>query len=150
MSAFRFRLATLLRLREAARDERRGQLAEAVQLDQRVRGQVQQVRGAIDASKQTRRQAVGGSSLDVDRLLAAARHELALEGEEQVYLRQLEAIGVELERRRQALVEADREVRTLERLRETHQERHVREELRSEQKVLDELALAPFVRGEAS
>ena len=34
MTKFKFRLATLLKLREAARDERRGQLAQAYQADE--------------------------------------------------------------------------------------------------------------------
>jgi flagellar export protein FliJ len=146
MPPFRFRLATLLRLREAARDERRAQLAEVLQLDEQIRRRLAEARDRLAESRQGRRQGVGQGRVDVDRLLAAARHELALEADEQGLVRQLEAIGVELERRREALVESDREVRTLENLRARHRRRHVREALRDEQRLVDEAALAPWTR----
>jgi len=41
MPKFQFRLATLLRLREATRDERRGRLAEAYRVDEVVEAQLE-------------------------------------------------------------------------------------------------------------
>ncbi len=49
-------------------------------------------------------------------------------------------MATEIERRRQALVEADREVRVLEKLRERQAEQHRREEDLQEAKRLDEVA----------
>ena len=48
-------------------------------------------------------------------------------------------MAAEIERRRQALVEADREVRVLEKLRERQLEQHRREEELRETKRLDEV-----------
>jgi flagellar export protein FliJ len=49
-------------------------------------------------------------------------------------------LAAEMEKRRQALVAADREVRVLEKLRETWQARHKHEEQVMEMKDLDEVA----------
>jgi flagellar export protein FliJ len=49
-------------------------------------------------------------------------------------------VGAEIERRREVLVEADRDVRVLEKLREKQTERHRYEENRREIRQLDEVA----------
>jgi flagellar export protein FliJ len=53
------------------------------------------------------------------------------------------AVGAEIERRQQALVDANRQVRVLETLREKQLDRHRREENRQEIKQLDETAGRP-------
>ncbi len=53
---------------------------------------------------------------------------------------QRETLATEIEHRRLALVEANREVRVLEKLREKQVTRHRRDENRRETKVLDEVA----------
>ena len=55
--------------------------------------------------------------------------------------RQRQALAAEIDRRRQALLEADRDVRTLEKLRENQLQAHRQEEERQEGKRLDEAAL---------
>jgi len=65
-------------------------------------------------------------------------------------LRQQEMVRAEIERRRQTLVEANREVRVLENLRARQRERHQAEENRQEIKRLDEAALMRAGREERS
>ena len=67
--------------------------------------------------------------------------ELVLKTREQELTRQKELLAVETERRRQAVVEADREVRVLELLDERHRRQHQRHQQRLETKELDEAAL---------
>jgi flagellar export protein FliJ len=55
--------------------------------------------------------------------------------------KQATLLVAETERRRQMLVEADRDVRVLEMLDERHREEHNRRAQRAEQKHLDEAAL---------
>jgi flagellar export protein FliJ len=85
----------------------------------------------------------------VDRLLDSQRYDLLLRFEQQRLEQQLRVILDEAERRQIALVEADREVRVLERLRETARQRQRRDDLQREAVRLDEAALRPFVREES-
>jgi flagellar export protein FliJ len=55
-------------------------------------------------------------------------------------------VQAEVERRRLALVEADRQIRVLEKLREKQEEAYRTDELRREQQMLDEQAILGFGR----
>jgi len=59
---------------------------------------------------------------------------------------QREQVAVEIERRREVLVAANREVRVLEKLREKQSQRHREEENRREAKQLDEAAVLTVAR----
>ncbi|HVA49723.1 MAG TPA: flagellar export protein FliJ [Pirellulales bacterium] len=142
MAAFRFRLATLLRLREAARDERRTQLAEALQLAEQLRERQMGVEELLREALRVQSTATG--AIDADRLLNATRYEMVLRAELQQLQLQETALQTEIEKRRQALVAADRDVRSLELLRETQQERHREQEERRAVKELDEIALRRY------
>src|SRR3569623_162983 len=147
MARFQFRLAVLLQLREAVRDERRSQLAEAFRLADSLEAQRQQFLDNLHELNQQRSVATGLS--DVDRLLSASRYEAVLMLEIRNLERQQAAVATEIEKRREALVEADRDVRSLEQLREAQRERHREEQERRSMKVLDEVALRGFGREES-
>jgi flagellar FliJ protein len=140
MKTFRFRLATLLRLRSATRDQRRAQLAEAHRADDMI-GQEQQRLGQELASRNRRQRAASGpGEIDVDQLLAEQRYALLLHGQQQHLDRQRQLLAAEIERRRGLLVEADREVRVLEKLEQRQRGRHVEEANRLDVRELDEVA----------
>lgn len=140
MAKFKFRLATLLELREAARDERRGQLAQAYRAEEIVDGErTRLARELSELEKQNRRASAPGP-LDVDRLLEVRRYALLLRSQQQEVGHKHEILQAEIERRREALVEANRQVRVLEELRRRELERHRQEEIRQEIKRLDEAA----------
>ncbi len=147
MARFQFRLAVLLQLREAVRDERRSQLAEAFRLADSLEAQRRQFVDNLDELNRQRSVATG--LIDVDRLLAASRYEAVLMLEIRNLERQQSAVATEIEKRREALVDADREVRSLEQLREAQLERHREEQERRSMKVLDEVALRGFGREES-
>ncbi len=140
MAKFKFRLATLLRLREAARDERRSELAQAYRADEIIRHQRSRLARDLSELETTTRQASAPGDLNVDRLLETRRYQLVLRSQEQHVRQQHEALRAEIERRRQAVVDANREVRVLEGLRQKQYERHREEENRQEIKRLDEAA----------
>jgi len=141
MGRFKFRLATLLKLREATRDERRGQLAEAYRADDAVRGQLDSVAGELRRLENHRREATRPGTVDVDHLVDSQRYELVMRSMQSQFRQQRKTLGAEIERRRQALVAADREVRVLENLRQRQADRHRQEENRLEIKNLDEVAV---------
>ena len=146
MAKFKFRLATLLRLREAARDDRRAELAEAYRADSILQERSDYVRKELGWLKDQCRQAAGPGTVDVDRLVEAQRYELTLKAQQGQLGRQREAVTAEIERRRETLVDANREVRVLEKLRDKQAGDHRREEIRQEIKQLDEVASQLAVR----
>jgi flagellar FliJ protein len=139
-------LATLLQLREAARDERRAELAEAYRADTLIGQQIHALDTELKRLLEECRRAVSPGKIDVDRLLAAQRHELVLRAQIQFIGHQRQRLAAEIARRRQALVEANREVRVLEKLRHKQLERHQTEENRRDVKRLDEVAQQRAVR----
>lgn len=141
MAEFRFRLATLLRVRETARDECRVSLADAQRADEELRDQLARL-GEIRLGLQEEcRKAAEPGSLDVERLAESHRYDAALRVEEDGLRRRRETLAAEIEQRRQAVLAADRDVRVLEKLRERRLQRHRIEEGRQESKLLDEAAL---------
>ena len=136
----KFRLATLLELRESARDERRGQLAQAYRAEEIVEQQRTRLARELSELEKQNRQASAPGPLDVDRLLEVSRYELLLRFQQQQAGQQHEMVQAEIERRREALVDANRQVRVLEELRRKQLERHRQEESRQEIKRLDEAA----------
>jgi flagellar FliJ protein len=140
MAKFKFPMATLLRLREATRAQRRAELGEAYRVGDVLQQQIDQVAGELRRLQADYRAAAGPGTVDVDRLVEVQRCELALRAHGKRLQHQRETVDAEIERRRQVLVEANREVRVLEKLREKQADRHRREEGRKEIKQLDEAA----------
>jgi flagellar protein FliJ len=140
MAKFRFRLATLQKLRELHRDELRSKLAEAVRANQILEEQLQQVATEIESLQTMRRQAVERAQLNVDPLLEAQRYHGVLLSQQATMHEQSRLLLAEIERRRQSVVEADRQVKVLEKLHERKLDEFRRGEQRAETKVLDEVA----------
>jgi len=141
MSKFHFRLATLLRLRAATRDERRVQLGEAQQADVELQDRLAGLGAQQQRLQHECREAAGPGAVDLPRLIEAHHCATALRSQEAELERQRRELAVEIDRRRQALLEADRDVRTLEKLRENQSQVHRQCENRQEGKRLDEAAL---------
>jgi flagellar protein FliJ len=146
MPKYNFRLETLRKVRQARRDERRIALAEAFQA-----GELLKERQADLATEQTELRALQRSTasaelLNVNRLLEAQRYELVLKARGQEVANQRALLETETERRRQALVEADRDVRALDLLDERHRREHQRQAQRAEYKQLDETAAQRHIR----
>ena len=150
MTKFKFRLATLLRLREATRDARRTELADAYRADDVLNEHLDRVGRELDWLRTQCRKAAGPGTVDVERLVEAGRYELSLRAQRGQLEGQREAVGAEIDRRRQALLAADRDVRLLEKLRDKQAKRHRQEENRQETKQLDEVAGQRAAREEVS
>jgi flagellar FliJ protein len=140
MANFTFRLAALLRLRESRRDERRAALAEACRADEVLEKQYDGLGRELDALRKFCRLKVSPGVVDVDRLVEAQRYELVTRARQQDVAQQRQTLAAEIERRRQAAIEADREVRVLEKLRQRQAEQHRCDEQRREANRLDEVA----------
>jgi flagellar FliJ protein len=140
MAKYNFRLNALQKVREAHRDQQRASLAEAFHAEQVLAENRAQLVAEGRELRDLQRSANEGQYLDVNRLLEAQRYELLLKAQGQELAKQAVLLAAETERRRQTLVEADREVRVLEKLDERHHRAHVRDEQRVETKRLDDVA----------
>jgi flagellar protein FliJ len=140
MPKYKFRLATLQKVREARRTQQRQALAEAFHAEELIAESRAALADEAAELRAAQRSAAEGKYLDVNRLLEAQRYDLLLRARDQELAKQAILLAAETERRRRLLVEADRDVRVLERLDERHRDEHNRRTQRSEQKLLDEVA----------
>jgi flagellar export protein FliJ len=142
MGSYKFRLETLRKVREASRDERRAALGEAFRAAEVLAGRRMELVAQQAELRDLQRSVASGRYLDVNRLLEAQRYELVLKARGDELAKQTTLLAAEIERRRQTLVEADREVRVLELLDERQRREHNRQQARREGRQLDEAALA--------
>ena len=147
MARFQFRLQTLRRLREIHRDEQRGRLATAFEAERILQQQRDALAQEAAEHLESQRRAMSEGRLDVNWMLTTQRYQLGLEAETKVLAEQAIRLAEEVERRRQTLVEADREVRVLDKLEERQRLLHRERANQTETKWLDEVA---SVRWEAT
>jgi flagellar export protein FliJ len=140
MARYEFRLETLQRVREARRDEQRAALADAFRAEQVLAEGRAELAAEAESLSELRRSASAGRYMDVNRMLEAQRYDLLLKARSQELAKQAVLLAAETERRRQVLVEFDREVRVLELLDERHHKEFKLEQQRRETKQLDEIA----------
>jgi flagellar FliJ protein len=146
MSRFTFRLASLLKLREHTREGKQTELAAALrrlQLIETTRGEVQQELGELETHMRTTKR---NSTIDVDRLLDGHRYQLALAGRVAELTKAIGEAQQEVERCRLKLVEADRDVKALEKMHDQQLDDHRRSIEQHQQKQLDETAVQQAVR----
>jgi flagellar FliJ protein len=149
MASFQFRLATLLRLRANVRDERRAQLAEAQRAEQLVVERIAAIDAELIALRaQSLNTAQAKGALNVDGLSEIARYEMILKVERQSADQQRQTVAAEVQKRRDLLIIADRDVRILEKLRDVQLDRYQEQEARREMQRLDELAVLRYERRE--
>ena len=141
MSKYRFRLETLHRLRALHRDQQRAALAEAYQAEQVLADRRADLASQKSELRELQRSAMAGESMDVNRLIEAQRYEMVLDAGEKQLVEQSLRLAIEVERRRLAVVEADRSVRALELLDDRQRREHARQQRRLEVKQLDEVAI---------
>jgi flagellar export protein FliJ len=149
MAKYKFRLETLRNVRGARRDERQVALAEALKAGELLAERQAELAAEQIELRELQRSAASEHILDVNRLLEAQRYELVLKARDQEIANQRALLETETERRRQALVEADRDVRALDLLDERHRREHQREAMRAEHKQLDETAAQRHLRQRA-
>jgi flagellar FliJ protein len=146
MAAFHFRLETLLRLRMAERDQRRADLAKALRAEEVLQNELQQIETEQTQMLGVVRDRSAPGTADVDALLRTNRYQLVLKARRAQLQQQLSQVRAEIERRRQALLEADRQVRVLEKLRERQLAAHRQRQAQLEVKLLDEVAATAYAR----
>jgi flagellar FliJ protein len=140
MPAFRFRLQSLLDLRRTERDRRRQELAQALAAEQILQDHRRKLEQEAALMSRWAREATLPGEVRVESLLEGARYGLILAAQRQTLATQFAQLAEEIEARRQRLVEADRQVKALERLRERRLDEHARQLAAREVQALDEAA----------
>ncbi|MEM6797947.1 MAG: flagellar FliJ family protein [Planctomycetota bacterium] len=148
MPPFRFKLEPVRRLRASERDELRGKLAEAYEAAQRLANEAARIEAEITSERQRQSAGVAGESLDVNQLLDSQRYELVLKSQLADLSKKAELVEQEIDRRRQAVVAAERGVKVLDSLEERQKARSDQRAAREEQKLLDETAGVLMARRE--
>jgi flagellar FliJ protein len=140
MSKFNFRLETLLKLKVTVRDQRNAELKEILTAQDTLIQQKKELDAEVQSALgQTLEDAKPGL-LDVDRLISGHQELLRLKMavKEKIQLeRQLEP---HIKQRQQALIDADQEVRILEKHKENQSQQHLQVLNEREAKQMDELA----------
>ena len=138
--AFRFRLQPLQKVRENIRRDRQTELAKALEAEAVVREKIESLIGEIFGTKEEGRKLAAKGRINVDFLVGLRRHEAYLLAQKAEAEQKLEQVLAEVERRRLAVVEADKEVKILEKLHEKLKDRHDNELTAKEIVDLDEIA----------
>lgn len=135
--SFRFRLQSIVRLRERERDEAAESLRQALQAKQILEGQVDELRNERLQLNQARI-AHANEPMDAQRILDAQRYQMYLDGQVAGLRQQIALIEQECQRRRAALVKCEQAVRSLEKLREHQQNEWNTQEASNDQNTLDQ------------
>jgi len=143
---FQFRLQTVLHLRLAERDQRRSELAKALRAEEMLLAEERLLIDQQATAAARARNLKSPGAADVDALLQVHRYEVVLAAQRRQIAQQIAQVQQETERRRVALMEADRGVRVLEKLRERKAAAWQLDANRRDIKQLDEMAVLGYVR----
>lgn len=146
MRHFRFKLESVRRLRESVRDQRRGELAQAEQALKLLEQERLTIQAEIKQTERDRARAMRPGPVNVDQVLAGQRYQWTLTSQ----LRELELkrqqVQEEAERRRNLLLEADRDVRVLDKLEAKQRQEHDQRLRKMDARAMDELAVQRSLR----
>ncbi len=143
---FQFRLAPVQRLRENARDQRRRELADALEAERTIEQRQRELEAEIEVTVSQRREASAVGPVNVEDLANSRRYELTLQAMKYDLLSKLQMVRSEIERRRQALVYADQQVRVMEKLAETQLSEYETIQSKLEDREIDGAALTGWLR----
>ena len=104
--------------------QRRVQLADAERADAELKARLTGLAVQQRQLQNECRTAAGPGEVDLPRLVEAHQYAGALRAEQAELQQQRQTLAVEIDRCRQALVEADRDVQTIEKLRENQRQAH--------------------------
>lgn len=142
---FRFRFETMLKIRRQREDQHKRIVAERIRQIRQVERERVSLERRIAENMEAIRQSQAGGTIDLQQAIRHRNflthlHRAALEAESQ--RRGLEA---RLAQERQALAEAAKQCRVLDKLKEHQWDRHRREQERIEQNAADDLNTVRFV-----
>ena len=140
MPRFPFPLQSLLVVRRQQREHQRVLLARVLAEEGELETRRTLVERELHDGRHRAHSGAAPGRIDVARLATAGRYEASLRDDLTALAVEQQALGHEIASRRGAVVEADREVQKLEKLRDRHHEQRRVEQSRAETKELDEVS----------
>ncbi|MDA7951174.1 MAG: flagellar export protein FliJ [Pirellulaceae bacterium] len=137
-----------MKLREAKREQRQQELAEALHALDILQQQHSEIEESLmDHQIHVREESKPGL-INVDNLIEKQRYQIALQMQLAEVQKKLGVVRKEIERRKTKMIEADREVKVLEKLKEKQREAHRQLENKEENKEFDEIGQTRYQRGQ--
>jgi len=138
---FQFRLEPLIKIRDNVLKECQAELAKAYDARRILEEHLQEVERQLAEGTATARSLMQpGQTVNVDYLLGIRRQEMFLLANQEEINQQMQEIDAEIERRRDAVVAANKELKILEKLKEKRHEQYLDDEKREETKAMNEIA----------
>ncbi|MDR0328611.1 MAG: flagellar export protein FliJ [Planctomycetaceae bacterium] len=138
---FTFRLEPLITIRDNVLKERQSELAKAYEARRILEEKIQDIERQLEEGISAVRSAMQeGQTVRVESLLSFRRQELFLRNQQSDLMQKIKDVDEEIERRRNAVVAANKELKIVEKLKEKRYERYLDEENKAETKVMDEVA----------
>ncbi len=137
---FKFRFKTLMRHREFLLREAQGALGAALSARMRIESEIERLNGAIHAES-TQFENEQRAGIGAGRYSSFKDHLAILEYELRLSFERLEKASAEVEIRKQAMIECDKSVKTLENIETRDRESYKLARSREEQKKLDYAAV---------
>ena len=138
---FKFRLDPLITIRDNHLKERQAELAQAYNAQRICEENLQTLGKLIEEGIATARNMMqSGQRVDVHFLRGIQEHELVLRANHEEWTKNLQTVNEEVERRRRLVVDANKELKKVEKLKEKRYEEYLEEEKKQETKAMDEIA----------
>jgi flagellar FliJ protein len=138
---FTFRLDPLITIRDNALKERQAELAKAYEARQILERDLQEIDQQIaEGITNVRSVMQEGQAVNVEHLLGYRRQEMFLRAAQNELNQKMQMIDEAIEHFRLLVVEANKELKVVEKLKEKRYEKYLEEENRAEMKIMDEIA----------
>ena len=138
---FKFRLEPLITIRDNNLKERQRKLAEAYDARKILEEYLQEIDRQLDEGiAAVRELSQPGQTINVESLIGFRRQEMFLRANQDDLMQKMKMIDEEIEKRRIAMIEANKELKIVEKLKEKRYEKYVEEEHIAETKMMDEIA----------
>ena len=138
---FTFRLEPLITIRDNELKERQAELAKAYEAQRILEEALKTVEKQLSEGIETTRSLTQeGQKVNVEFLLGIRRQEMFLRANQEDLIKKMKMVDEEIEQRRNAVVEANKELKTIEKLKEKNYEEYLEEENKKEVKIMDEIA----------
>jgi len=138
---FKFRLEPLIKIRKNTLQERQAELAQAYDARNILEEYLQEIDRQLTEGAATARSLMQeGQTVNVEHLLGLRRQEMFLRANQDDLNQKIQIIDEEIEVRRAKVVEANKELKIVEKLKEKRYDKYLEEEKKAETKEMDEIA----------
>lgn len=146
MTRFRFRLKTVLKMRQQEERQQQRRVAEVVRIREHFEGRLRELGEAKHHCVESLRALAETGGLDMRRIASVRYYGSQLDFQQVEIHEKLRLVDQELERRRLDLAEASKQRQIIEKLRDRQVAEHRRSLEKRQQAVLDEVGNVQFVR----